>query len=90
MAFFQNVRCVFHIAKIDNLKFEFPAKTVDNLFKFQAQDSDLEFLFWQCEKHTELSEKKPPLGISVLKVSNFQNEFMKSYFGRNDDFINSF
>ena len=25
-----------------------------------------------------------------LKVSKFQNEFMKSYFGRNDDFINSF
>ena len=26
----------------------------------------------------------------MLKVSKFQNEFTKSYFGRNDDFINSF
>ena len=30
-------------------------------FKFQVQDSDLEYLFWQCEKHIALSEKKPPL-----------------------------
>ena len=30
-------------------------------FKFQLQDSDLEYLFWQCEKHMALSEKKPPL-----------------------------
>ena len=29
--------------------------------KFQAQDSDLENLFWQCEKHIGLSAKKPPL-----------------------------
>ena len=26
-------------------------------FKFQVQDSDLEYLFWQCEKHIALSEK---------------------------------
>ena len=31
----------------------FPPITVDNLFKFQAQDSDLEYLFWQCEKYGE-------------------------------------
>ena len=30
-------------------------------FKFQVQDSDLEYLFWQCEKHIALSEKKTPL-----------------------------
>ena len=30
-------------------------------FKFQVQDSDLEYLSWQCEKHIALSEKKPPL-----------------------------
>ena len=37
--------------------------TVGGKFKFQVQDSDLEYLFWQCdrEKHIELSEKKPPL-----------------------------
>ena len=28
-------------------------------FKFQVHDSDLEYLFWQCEKHIALSEKKP-------------------------------
>ena len=27
----------------------FPPKSVNNLFKFSAQDSDLEYLFWQCE-----------------------------------------
>ena len=27
-------------------------------FKFQVQDIDLEYLFWQCEKHITLSEKK--------------------------------
>jgi hypothetical protein len=26
--------------------------------KFQVQDSDLEYLFWQSEKHIALSEKK--------------------------------
>ena len=31
-------------------------------FKFQVQDRDLEYLFWQCEKIIALSEKKPPLG----------------------------
>ena len=29
-------------------------------------------------------------GGSVLKVRIFQNEFIKSYFGRKDEFINSF
>ena len=26
-------------------------------FKFHVQDSDLEYLFWQCEKHIALSDK---------------------------------
>jgi hypothetical protein len=30
-------------------------------FKFQVQDSDLERLFWQCEKNIALYDKKPPL-----------------------------
>ena len=30
-------------------------------FKFQVQDSDLEYLFWQCEKYIALSAKKSPL-----------------------------
>ena len=35
-------------------------------FKFQVQDSDLEYLFCQCEKHMALSEKKPPLAALIL------------------------
>ena len=30
-------------------------------FKFQVQDSFLEYFFWRFEKHIALSEKKPPL-----------------------------
>ena len=41
-------------------------------FKFQVQDSDLEHLFWQCEKHITLSEKKPP-----LKVRQSRNDFFQ-------------
>ena len=33
-------------------------------FKFQAQNSDLEYLFWRFEKRAALSEKNPPL-VSV-------------------------
>ena len=36
-------------------------------FKFQGQDSDLEYLFWQCETHIALSEKKPSLEGFCLK-----------------------
>ena len=32
-------------------------------FKFQVQDSDLEYLFWRFDKHISLSEKKTPLHI---------------------------
>ena len=46
----------------------FPPITVNNLFKFQAQDSHLEYLFWQCEKHIPLSEKKPPLAAAVQQA----------------------
>ena len=35
--------------------------TLNNLFKFQAQDSDLEYLFWRFEKRIALFEKKTPL-----------------------------
>jgi hypothetical protein len=36
-------------------------------FKFQVQDSDLEYFFleiWRFEKHISLSEKKPPLVLT--------------------------
>ena len=40
---------------------------MDGKFEFQVQDSDLEYLFWQCEKHITLSEKKPPLALSSVQ-----------------------
>ena len=62
VASFQKVfpKQIFQIT-ILNLKFEFPAH--NNLFKFQAQNSDLEYLFWRSEKCMALSEKKPPLAF---------------------------
>ena len=30
-------------------------------FRFSAQDSDLEYLFWQCKNHPVSSDLKPPL-----------------------------
>ena len=36
----------------------FPPKTVNNLFKFSAQDSDLEYLCWNSPVSSDL---KPPL-----------------------------
>ena len=30
-------------------------------FKFSAQDSDLEYLFWQCKNSPVSSDLKPPL-----------------------------
>jgi hypothetical protein len=35
-------------------------------FKFQVQDSDLEYLFWRFDKHIALSEKKLPLAEKEL------------------------
>ena len=38
-------------------------------FKFQVQDSDLEFIFfeiWRFKKRITLSEKKPPLAMLIL------------------------
>ena len=39
-------------------------------FKFQVQDSDLEYLFWQCKKPPVSSDIKPPLGNAVQKNLN--------------------
>ena len=42
-------------------------KTVNNLFKFSAQDSDLEYLCWQWKNSPVPSDLKPPLtDISVM------------------------
>ena len=40
----------------------FLPKTVNNLFKFSAQDSDLEYLCWQWKNSPVSSDLKPPLG----------------------------
>ena len=43
----------------------FPPKTVNNLFKFSAQDSDLEYLFWQRKNSSVSSDLKPPLSRRI-------------------------
>ena len=45
-------------------------------FKFQVQDSDMEYFFlliWRFEKYIALSEKKKPLGVDFSSIisSNF-------------------
>ena len=44
-------------------------ETVNNLFKFQAQDNDLEYLFWQCKKPPVSSEIKPPSVANFIQIS---------------------
>jgi hypothetical protein len=39
----------------------FLPKTVNNLFKFSAQDSDLEYLCWQWKNSPVSSDLEPPL-----------------------------
>ena len=46
-------------------------KTILSLkFKFQVQDSFLEYFYWRFEKHIAPSEKKPPLGLSTFPVAS--------------------
>ena len=57
----------------------FPPKTVNNLFKFSAQDSDLEYLFWRSKNSPVSSDLKPPLvADEYIKrlsiVSSFRHE----------------
>ena len=44
----------------------FPPESVNNLFKFSAQDSDLEYLFWQFKNPPVSSDIEPPLEALVL------------------------
>jgi hypothetical protein len=39
-------------------------------FKFSAQDSDLEYLFWQCKNHPVSSDIKPPLKMEPIFVTS--------------------
>ena len=41
----------------------FPPKTINNLFKFSAQDSDLKYLSWRSKNSPVSSDSKPPLCI---------------------------
>ena len=43
----------------------FLSKAVNNLFKFSAQDSDLEYLCWRCKNFPVSSDLKPPLELVV-------------------------
>ena len=45
-------------------------KRVNNLFKFSAQDSDLEYLFWRSKNSPVSSELKPPLATNYLGSSS--------------------
>ena len=49
-------------------------------FKFQVQDSDLEYLFWRFDKRIALSEKKLPyreLQRVSLELSLGQDKFYR-------------
>jgi hypothetical protein len=59
------------LSSAENLNF--PPKTVNNLFKFSAQDSDLEYLFWQRKNSSVSSELKPSL--IFFKEKNQQKDF---------------
>ena len=49
------------LSRAENLNF--PPKTVNNLFKFSAQDSDLEYLCWQWKNSPVSSDLKPPVSF---------------------------
>ena len=46
--------------------FNFPPKTVNNLFKFSAHDSYLEYLFWRDKDPPLSSDLKPPSGMCKI------------------------
>jgi hypothetical protein len=50
----------------ENLNFQ--PKTVNNLFKFSAQDSNLEYLFWRSKNSPVSSDIKPPLERSWYEL----------------------
>ena len=76
VAFFQKVRCIFHIAKINipnhypELEIRIPKlfTVMGRKFKFQVQDSDLGYSFWQWEKHIVLSEKKDTFSFRIREI----------------------
>ena len=61
--FLESAMCLSNLQNLNPLSI-----IVNNLFKCQAQDSDLEYLFWRFEKHITPSEKKSPLVTHVLTL----------------------
>ena len=61
-----NINIPNHYSRLENLNF--PPQTVSNLFKFSAQDSDLEYLCWQWKNSPVSPDLKPPLANDVLLV----------------------
>jgi hypothetical protein len=48
-------------------------------FKFSAQDSDLEYLCWQCKNSPVSSDLKPPLGHRAKRGALKSNYFKKQH-----------
>ena len=57
----------------------FPPKTVNNLFKFSAQDTDLKYLCWRHKIFPVSSELKPPLDKADFYL-NFTKRIVKDRF----------
>jgi hypothetical protein len=51
--------------------------TVNNLFKFQLQDSDLEYLFWRFEKRMSLFEGREKYLPEVARSPSVKSLMVK-------------
>ena len=51
---------------------------LNNLFKFYAQDSDLEYLFWHCKNPPVYSDIKPHLNPN-LEILLSQDKILSKY-----------
>ena len=54
--------------------FSFPSKSVNDLLKFSAQDSDLEYLFWQCKKTYSIFWHKATFSLIEELLAQLQPE----------------
>ena len=64
---YNGARTVYKYFKAENLN-NFPSKSVNNLFKFSAQNSDLEYLFWRSKNPPLSSDLKLPLVIKKTQL----------------------
>ena len=63
-----------HYPEPDNLNI--PPKTVNNFFKFSAQNSDLECLYRRRENFPVPSDLKPPLGTQFIFETKLHPNFV--------------